>query len=246
MNILLFTILAGLVLNVSNGDLVSDTAKNIRKGLPKLMKVLGWLVLEKDDDISSLMTAERRKVFVDYVLERHDLCQLKGENEVTCKALRQDIDSNKENAGTVGIDLDARMTSFGQILARTFNTRNADVVKPYGVYTLLEFALEFGNSKHTRTTMDFPAPDDIAALIRFIVVNKGTIWAKINEGIKEGEKSILKKPDVTPLENYLMENVDNMGFNSAKPTHLQMRSALEILSKSYDLFAHKPTGIFRY
>ncbi|XP_074601717.1 uncharacterized protein LOC141855531 [Brevipalpus obovatus] len=229
-----------------SGSLIEDTQANVRKGLPKLLKVLNWLVLEKDDSDSLKMSISSAEKFVDFVMARDDMCVPKSNGDVTCEALRKEIDAHKQEAGTEGIDFDAKMKSIGKILGRFFGAHDADTVKPYGVMVLLEWALEFGNSVHTRIQSNTPKPKDLEALkalVKFIVTNKDFFWATIQQGIEMGQQKGTK-PDVTPMQTFIMENLAEMGWVDEKPTEDQIRASLVILAADYGLMEKWGKSIF--
>ncbi|XP_074599761.1 uncharacterized protein LOC141854103 [Brevipalpus obovatus] len=231
------------LIKLSQSDLIEDTKKHYRKGLPKLYKVFSWLVLEKDDSDRALMVEKTCNQFVDFVLKHADLC-VEKDGAVDCKELRKEIDSNKDEAGTLSISFDAKMKSVGKVLGRIFGAHDADTVEPYGVLSLLEWALEFGNKKHSRLITGFPKPSNLTAMIKFIINNKNDIWGKIREGISMTEASVLKIPDVTPLQDYMMGHLMEMGWETEQPSKQQIRSALQILSRDYALMKSWGRGLF--
>lgn len=190
----------------------------------------------------SIASAEK---FVDFVMSRDDMCVPKPNGDVTCEQLRKEIDAHKEEAGTINIDFDAKMKSIGKILGRFFGAHDADTVEPYGVMVLLEWALEFGNQVHTRTATNTPKPQDLKALVKFIVTNKDFFWGTIQEGIEIGQRNGNNKPDVKPMQNFIMENLEEMGWVDAKPTEEQINTSLRILAADYRLMEKWGKSIFK-
>ncbi|XP_074603593.1 uncharacterized protein LOC141857077 [Brevipalpus obovatus] len=223
---------------------IDEAKASFRKGTPRLLKVLNWLVLEKDDNDRKKMNDKTISDFVDFVMSHQDMCVYKANGDTTCEELRKEIDRNKALAGTEGINFDRKMKSIGKVLGRFFGAHDADTVEPYGVLSLLDWALEFGNRRNTRIFGEFPKPSNLNALIKFIIINKNTFWSLIDEGIELTPKNVFKKPDITPLQDYIVNNLFEMGWQSEKPSSEAVRSALQILAASYDLMKKWGKSVF--
>ncbi|XP_074595370.1 uncharacterized protein LOC141850607 isoform X2 [Brevipalpus obovatus] len=191
-----------------------------RYGLPKLLKVLDWLVMEKDDPDRSKMTEERVSKFVDFVFSHQDLCEIKQDGKIKCEKLRQEIDKNKLEAGSQGIDFNDKMKSLRKKMKGHFSSYDINNVQPYGVLLILEWALEFGNEKHTAVSELFPRPSDLKALVKFIINHKDDLWALID---RELRSLIVTTHD---LKNYFMDNLDEMGWRERKPLSEEISGAL--------------------
>lgn len=104
-------------------------------------------MVEKDEDAEKMWAEpERIDKFVDSVTDHENLYILEDNDPLSadCKALRQEIDAHRDEAGTDGlaIEFDAKMTSVEAMLFCLFGIKEADTTKPYDVLTLLNWVLE--------------------------------------------------------------------------------------------------------
>lgn len=194
------------------------------------------MVLPKDDGDLKKMDSSARARFVNFVLPRYDVCVYKEDGNTSCELLRQMVDNNKEIAGTIGINFDAKMKSIGKKLGRFFNAHDADTVTPYGILTLLQWALEFGRD-HNPRAFGMPRPIDLNKMIRFIVVHKDELWDEIKGGIALGKESRPDhSPDVEPLVQYIFDNYYEMGWQMpAVPSVQSLRTTMQFLADHFDL-----------
>lgn len=211
-----------------------------------MYKVLNWLVAEKNDKDLQTMHSDPSRIerFIIFVLRYRNLCRVKSAKDISCLELRQLIDANKEEAGTQGINLNDKFTSPAAKLSRFFNLKSSDVGTPFGVSSLLYWALGLTAEKEPSFTGEMSflrIPLDISNAVKFIVTHKDELWKIINDAKSSAWNS---KINIEQMVSYLQENSTEMGFHFTSED--EWRAIVETLKDKYHLFSTNPVGLVRY